>query len=79
MAAFGVGAAVPLLILGLFSREVLARWRGRLLRAGKSGKVALGGVLVVMGALILSGLDKQVETLLVDLSPAWLTELTTRF
>jgi hypothetical protein len=67
------------LILGLFSREVLARWRGRLLHAGKSGKIVLGGVLVVMGALMLSGLDKQVETFLVEVSPAWLTELTTRF
>jgi cytochrome c-type biogenesis protein len=79
MAAFGIGAAVPLLVLGLFSREVLARWRGRLLHAGRSGKVVLGGLLVVMGALILSGLDKRVETFLVNVSPQWLTELTTRF
>jgi len=27
----------------------------------------------------LTGLDKAIETLLVDLSPAWLTALTTRF
>ncbi len=79
MAAFGVGAALPLLILGLLSREMLTRWRGRLLDAGKGGKMVLGSVLVVMGALILSGLDKRVETSLVDLSPSWLTELTTRF
>ena len=79
MSAFGAGAALPLLILGLLSREVLTRWRGRLLDAGKGGKMVLGGVLVVMGALIVSGLDKRAEAFLVDLSPAWLTELTTRF
>jgi cytochrome c biogenesis protein CcdA len=28
MGAFGIGAALPLLIFGLFSREVLVRWRG---------------------------------------------------
>ena len=41
--------------------------------------LVLGGVLVIIGTLILSGLDKRVEELLVDLSPPWLTELTTRF
>ena len=62
MLAFGVGAAVPLLLLGLLSRDTLIRWRGRLLDAGKSGKLVLGGLLVVVGLLILSGLDKRLET-----------------
>ncbi len=79
MTAFGVGAAVPLLVLGLLSREALLRWRSRLMEAGKGGKVLLGGLLVAVGVLILSGLDKRLETLLVEASPAWLTELTTRF
>ena len=39
MVAFGVGTAVPLLLVGLLSREVLARWRGRLMSAGASGKL----------------------------------------
>jgi cytochrome c-type biogenesis protein len=29
--------------------------------------------------LIVSGLDKKLETLLVEASPDWLTQLTTRF
>lgn len=79
MGAFGVGAALPLLVLGLLSREAMLAWRGRLLNAGKAGKMALGGLLLALGLMIASGLDKRIETLLVDLSPAWLTELTTRF
>ncbi len=55
------------------------RWRGRLLDAGKGGKLVLGGLLVVVGVMILSGLDKRVEAALVEASPAWLTEITTRF
>ena len=39
----------------------------------------MGVVLVAIGVLILSGLDKRVEAILVEASPAWLTELTTRF
>jgi cytochrome c-type biogenesis protein len=79
MLAFGIGAAVPLLLLGLLSRDTLTRWRGRLMDAGKGGKFVLGGLLVVVGLLILSGLDKRLETLVVEASPAWLTEITTRY
>lgn len=79
MAAFGLGAATPLLLLGLLSREALLRWRDRLLSAGKAGKYALGAVLLVTGVLIVSALDKKLETLLVNASPAWLTNLTTQF
>ncbi len=79
MFAFGIGAALPLCAIGLVSREVLSRWRSRLLAAGSLGKLLMGVTLVAVGALILSGLDKRVETVLVDASPAWLTELTTRF
>lgn len=79
MAAFGLGAALPLLLLGLLSREALMRWRDRLLKVGQSGKSLLGGLLLAVGLLILTGLDKRIETVLVEASPAWLTQLTTRF
>jgi hypothetical protein len=45
--------------------------------AQAKGAFAIG--LVTIGALVLTGLDKRVETLLVDQSPQWLTDLTTRF
>jgi len=79
MLLFGLGAAMPLLLLGLLSRETLLRWRTRLYAAGKTGKVTMGIILVAIGFLVSSGLDKKIETVLVDVSPAWLTELTTRF
>lgn len=79
MGAFGLGAAAPLLLLGLLSREVLSRWRGSLLGAGKRAKQTLGLLLVSLGGLIVFGLDKSVEAALVAASPEWLTQLTTRF
>jgi cytochrome c-type biogenesis protein len=79
MLAFGVGAALPLVLIGFASREAMARWRGRLMEAGKGGKIALGLLLVAVGLLIATGTDKKLETFLVDASPAWLTNLTTRF
>jgi len=79
MLAFGVGAAVPLLLLGLLSREAMLSWRARLMSAGSGGKLVLGGLLVAIGLLIVSGLDKRLEAWLVEASPGWLTALTTRY
>ncbi len=79
MLIFGVGAATPLTLLGLLSRQASMRWRGRLMLGGKAAKIGLGLLLALLGALIVSGLDRQLETWLVDVSPTWLTTLTTRF
>jgi cytochrome c biogenesis protein CcdA len=79
MLAFGFGAALPLVLLGHLSREVLMRWRARLGATGKGARTALGFVLVALGCLTLGGWDKRLETALVNASPRWLTELTTRF
>lgn len=79
MLAFGLGAALPLLLLGLFSRDTMLRWRGRLSGAGKGGKLVLGSLLIAVGLAIVSGFDKRLETAIIDASPAWLTEITTRY
>ncbi|PZQ12364.1 MAG: cytochrome C biogenesis protein [Ancylobacter novellus] len=79
MVAFGVGAATPLLLLGVLSREALMRWRSRMMAGGRMAKMALGALFVVIGVAVLAGIDKKVEAGLVDASPAWLTNLTTRF
>jgi cytochrome c-type biogenesis protein len=79
MLAFGIGAAVPLLLIGTVSRQAMLRWRGRLMQVGKGGKQALGVVIVAVGAMILTGADHRLETVLVGLSPAWLSDATTRY
>jgi cytochrome c biogenesis protein CcdA len=79
MFAFGLGAALPLLALGLLSREAMVRWRHRLASASKGAKAGLGALFVAIGVLVLTSLDKSIETMLVEASPQWLTDLTTRF
>jgi len=76
MFLFGIGAAVPLLLISLVSRATLTRWRGRVLSAGTSVKRMLGGMLILFGLLTISGLDRKLQTTLVGLSPDWLTNLT---
>ena len=79
MLVFGIGAAAPLVLLGSLSRARMLAMRGRLLSAGHYGKQAFGLVMVILGVLIATGLDKSFEAWILDRSPDWLTRLTTRF
>jgi cytochrome c-type biogenesis protein len=79
MLSFGLGAGLPLAALGLLSREAVLRWRTHLAAGSARAKSVFAVLLVGIGFLIVSGLDKRVETLAVDYSPQWLTNLTTRF
>ncbi len=77
MLLFGIGAALPLLAIGMLSREAALRLRGKLMGAGQALRLGLGAILIVLGAAILTGYDKQAETWLLNASPDWLTKLTT--
>jgi cytochrome c biogenesis protein CcdA len=79
MLAFGIGAGLPLAALGALSREKLLGLRERMMAAGQGAKTALGLVVVAVALLVLTGWDKLIEARMVELSPAWLTALTTRF
>lgn len=77
MALFGLGAGLPLIVLGFASREAMLRLRGKLMIAGKLGKQALGSVMLILGVAILSGADKVFEAWVLRAAPDWLVQLTT--
>ena len=77
MLLFGIGAAAPLAIVGALSRKTLLRWRGRISSLGHAGHLALGAILLLLGIVMLSGLDRSIETALLRVTPDWLTRLTT--
>jgi len=79
MLLFGLGAATPLVLVGGASRELLARWRGRLMIAGRRGQWLLGAVFIAIGIAIFGGTDKRIEAWALEHSPDWLTRLTTRY
>ncbi|MDO1508866.1 MULTISPECIES: cytochrome c biogenesis CcdA family protein [unclassified Neisseria] len=79
MMVFSLGAVVPLIIIGLLSRQVFRQKREKLAAISNTGRKVMGWSLLAVGLLVLSGFDKQLEILLVQLSPEWLTDLTTRF
>lgn len=79
MLLFGLGAAIPLLAIGMASRAALMRTRSRLIAGGAWGRRLLGSGLLAIGIVVLTGMDHRVEAVLLQLSPGWLTSLTTRY
>lgn len=79
MIAFSFGTATPLLLLSYGGGQALAWRKDRLSRITHWAKPAMGALLAIMGGLIASGFDRNLETLLTQAMPAWLTALTTRY
>lgn len=79
MAIFGFGAGLPLALLGVLSRGAMMKAKGKLGNVGKSGKQLLGGFLILISLLVITGQDKPLEAFLLKHSPSWLTDLTTTF
>ncbi len=77
MTLFGIGAGLPLILLGNLSHHAMLRFKNKLSAAGRTGKWALGTLLLILGILILTGLDKSFEARVLTHAPEWLTNLTT--
>jgi len=79
LAVFGLGAASILLLLAFGSRAVIAGRREWLARIAPVAKQVAGTLFLALGISIFAGLDKMLETKLLDITPEWLVTLTTRF
>jgi len=80
MVLFGLGAGLPLMILGALSRTSRTSWgrlRGSVAAFGRATQLALGGLFVLVGVFIVTGFDRTIETAVLSISPEWLTALTT--
>jgi cytochrome c-type biogenesis protein len=75
MLAYGVGTAGVLLLAGLASDRLLARWRPALIRSGGRGRKVLGWTVLLLGGLVLTGFDKYLEAFAVDFVPGWIYTL----
>ncbi len=75
MLAFGIGTAAVLLAAGLLSARALQRLRPQVLQRAGSGKRFLGTALLVLGLLVLSGVDKRLEAWALGWLPEWATSL----
>lgn len=79
MAAFGLGSATIVILLALGTRSAIATRKEMLMTVSTYARPVIGILFISLGALILSGLDKQIEIALLDIMPFWLMEWTVRF
>jgi cytochrome c-type biogenesis protein len=77
MLVFGVGAVVPVLAIAYGSRRALSGRRPGLARIASTGRTILGALLVLVGVLTTTGVDKRIEAWMVEHMPGWLIDLTT--
>lgn len=78
MTAFALGAALVLFLVAVGARSLATR-SGRVARIAPYAKKIAGSAFLLVGVLMLTGLDKIAEALLLDLMPDWLVAFTTRY
>lgn len=75
MSAYALGAAAALIGVGYAVGRVASK--ARFAWAGAGGRLALGAAFAIIGAAILTGLDRHIEAVLVAAMPDWLTSFAT--
>lgn len=76
---FSAGVATVMLALAYAARRAVNFRGGSLDKIARYSKPVLGAMLLIIAALILSGLDKRLEAGLLAAMPDWLIALTVRF
>lgn len=79
MLCFGVGAVIPLLVVAYGSRHFLKRHQGFILNNSAKLKTTMGLIMIFIGILILTGLDKNLEAYLTNALPDSWVDLITRY
>jgi len=76
MFLFGIGASLPLILIGYGGRGLVMKRRENLMQLASYGKKILGIIFLLLGVLVISGWDKLLESKLLDLAPDWLVLFT---
>lgn len=79
LAAFGMGAATPILAVAYGARSLLMSRKGFLLSAASTGKKVFGVCMILVGVATLARVDKFLEARALDLLPEWITDLSVKF
>lgn len=77
--AFGIGVATSILAFAYGSRKALGKKAGSLQAIARYAKPAFGTALLVVGLLVVTGFDRDLESMALSMIPDWLVELTTRY
>lgn len=77
MLVYGLGAALPLVVIAYLSRTLVQRRRSGLQRIYAVGKVVMALLMIAFGLITLTGCDKHMEAFLISHLPdGWLSLIT---
>jgi len=76
---FAIGVALSVTGFAYGSRRAIGKGAGSLQKLARFAKPVFGAMLVLVGALVLTGADKLLESALLDVMPQWLIMFTTGF
>ncbi len=76
---FGLGVATSILLFAYGSRRAMKDRREAMARLARYGKPLFGAALLMVGLIVISGIDKLLEAALLDVLPQGLIAFTTRF
>ena len=79
MALFGLGATLPMIVIGLLTRQQFSANKERLLRFAYWSKRIMGGSMLLIAALVLTGWDKQLEAYLLEQLPESMVEWSVKY
>lgn len=75
MFAFGVGTAAALLLAGYIFVGMINRFRPGMMKSATRGKQILGVVLLLLGIMVFTGIDKILEAYALQMLPDWVFSL----
>ena len=78
-AVFGAGVATSIIAFAYGSRRALGDRAGALRRLARIAKPMFGSALMLIGLLVVTGLDRELEAFGLALMPDWLVAFTTRY
>ncbi len=76
LAIFSIGSILPILFISYGAKSLVQKMQKKTLENSKNVKIALGSFCAVMAILILTGLDKNLETFLLSILPEALTNIS---
>jgi cytochrome c-type biogenesis protein len=79
MCCFAIGSVIPLLAISYGAKGFIQLNRGKILKVVTASKKVFGVMLVIVGLVIIFGLDKALEAFLVERMPAAWIDLTSKF
>jgi len=75
MFSFGLGTAAALLGAALVSGQLVARLRPGIIEGAARGKQFLGVMLLALGLMVFTGIDKVLEAAALRMLPEWATSM----